>query len=111
MTGGEITSRSVRLMDRIRARVSARDLDHQLAGGASPDASVLVAVHAGSILRPPARLVLAHSLRRVAHLAETPAAVPRPRTPICRAHAVAVTADLRALADGSHCPDRSHPRQ
>jgi hypothetical protein len=75
--------RRVRLRDRLRARVRATALDQQLATGASPDSSVVLAVHAGHLCAPHQRRTLARSLTRLAAAADT-ATRPRLTTPVCR---------------------------
>ena len=63
----------VRLRDRLLAHVRAAALDAELTSGASPESSVLLALHAGHLFRPSQRRLLAHSLTRVASTAATPA--------------------------------------
>jgi len=107
---GGITSRSVRLADRVRARLAAGRLDRELAGGRCPDVEVTLAVHAERIVRPPARDSLARSLRRVADLAEAPDGAGRSHTPLCWPHARQAAADLRALAERLEKPGPISPQ-
>ena len=83
--------RRVRLRDRLLARLRAASLDAELAAGASPESSVVLALHAGHLCRPSQRRLLARSLTRVVAAADGPArsrlqgAGVRPRRPPRRA--------------------------
>ena len=55
---------TVRLIDRIRARLCGRKLDLALAGGASPESSVALALRAQCLVQPVVRGELARSLER-----------------------------------------------
>jgi hypothetical protein len=94
---GGMRSRSVRLVDRLRARLAAGRLDHELAEGRCPDVELTRAVHAQRIVRPSERVRLARSLRRVAELAEAPLPTDRAHALICWPHAQRADADLRAV--------------
>lgn len=75
--------RRVRLRDRLLARFRAGALDAELAAGASPESSVVLALHAGFLCRPSQRRVLARSLTLIAAAAESTGAS-RLKTPVCR---------------------------
>jgi len=66
--------RRVRLRDRLLARMRAAALDAELAGGTSPESSVVLALHAVHLSRPSQRRLLAGSLRRVVASAGAPVA-------------------------------------
>jgi hypothetical protein len=97
-----IAIRRVRWRDRIVARVRTADLDRRLAAGASPEASVPLAVHAGRLCEPTERQVLARSLTRIAAAADAPMArrlaapVDRPAVQRARAELAAVVGRLIA---------------
>ena len=70
--------------DRFLARLRAFRLDSDLAAGASPEASVALALRAQTLVRTRHRRELAHSARRVLATATQPAFSGRPRVPVCR---------------------------
>lgn len=75
---------SPRPWDRVLVHVHGFRLDEQLAGGASPEASVELALRAQLLVRPRHRRELARS---VARLLSTPQRSPyggRPPVPVCR---------------------------
>ena len=74
--------RRVRVRDRLQTRVRAAKLDAELAAGASPESSVLLALHAGLLCRPSRQRLLAHSLKRIAAAGETPWGA-RSMAPVC----------------------------
>jgi hypothetical protein len=51
--------------NRLRARLHANRLDHELADGASPDSTVARALRAQALVRPEVRLRLADSIERL----------------------------------------------
>ncbi len=63
---------AVRPQDRLLARLHAFRLDHDLAGGASPDATVGLALRAQALVAMPARRDLAWTARRVLDVANAP---------------------------------------
>jgi hypothetical protein len=81
--GGCPIARHVCLIDRLAARLRARRLDRQLALGASPDASVALALRAQALVAMSVRRDLARSARRVLAAARTPGAT-RLAVPVCR---------------------------
>src|SRR5271170_4794323 len=58
-------ARTARPWDRVAVRLRAFSLDRDLAAGASPDASVTLALRAQMLVRPRYRRELARSVRRV----------------------------------------------
>jgi hypothetical protein len=89
--------RRVRWWDRLEARARASALDHELAAGASPDATVPLAVHAGRLCDPAQRRLLARSLTRIVAASDAPVQS-RLKAPVCR-HAVRqARPELAALA-------------
>jgi len=70
--------------DRVAAHLRAFRLDSDLAAGASPDASVALALRAQMLVRTRHRRDLAHSARRVLATATQPTFSGRPRVPVCR---------------------------
>jgi hypothetical protein len=74
----DLELQSVRLRHRVGTRLHARDLDRALAAGASPDASVVLALHAARLYRPGHRSLLAHTVRRLATMAARPTRLTAP---------------------------------
>ena len=70
--------------DRLLVRLRAFRLDSDLAAGASPEASVALALRAQMLVRTRYRRDLARSARRVLATATQPAFSARPRVPACR---------------------------
>jgi hypothetical protein len=85
----------VRIGDRVRARLQASRLDLQLAGGASPESSVILALHAARLHEPLHRKDLADSLWRIAAATERPA---RLKAPLCRTAIRQAHRELEAVA-------------
>jgi hypothetical protein len=77
-------ARTARPWDRIAVRLRAFSLDRDLAAGASPDASVALALRAQMLVRPRYRHQLASSVRRVLTAATQPSLTSRPPVPVCR---------------------------
>ena len=90
--------RWVRLRDRVLARVRASALDAELAAGASPESSVLLALRAGQLCRPAYRQLLSHGLTRVLATAEAPARSPR-QVPVNRPAVREARIELEAVAE------------
>jgi len=90
--------RRVGVRDRLWARLRAAALDADLAAGASPESSVVLALHAASLCRPSQRRLLARSLTRVAAAAEKPTAS-RLKTPVCGSAVRRARAELRAVIE------------
>ncbi|MFZ0249639.1 MAG: hypothetical protein WAL61_06815 [Acidimicrobiales bacterium] len=89
--------RRVRWRDRLAVRARASALDDRLAAGASPESSVMLALHAAHLCHPSQRRVLARSLTRVVATADAPQAR-RLRAPVCRAAVRQARAELAAVA-------------
>jgi hypothetical protein len=89
--------RRVRWWDRLVVRARASSLDTQLAAGASPEASVPLALHAGRLCQPAQRRLLARSLTRAVAAADAPVGR-RLRIPVCRAAVHQARAELAALS-------------
>jgi hypothetical protein len=70
--------------DRLWARLCAFRLDSDLAAGASPEASVALALRAQMLVRTRHRRDLAAAVNRVLALATLPSGPSRPRVPVCR---------------------------
>jgi hypothetical protein len=77
-------ARTARPWDRIAVRLRSFSLDRDLAAGASPDASVALALRAQMLVRPRYRRGLARSARRVLKAAEQPPFGSRLAVPVCR---------------------------
>jgi hypothetical protein len=77
-------ARTARPWDRIAVRLRAFSLDRDLAAGASPDASVALALRAQMLVRPRYRRGLARSARRVLTAATQSPFGSRPAVPVCR---------------------------
>lgn len=83
VSGGPIAS-TVRPWDRLLVRLRASRLDRDLAGGASPEATVALALRAQMLVRVPARRELARSAHRVLATAMQAPAAGRLPVPVCR---------------------------
>jgi hypothetical protein len=70
--------------DRLLAHLRAFRLDSDLAAGASPEASVALALRAQMLVRTRHRYELARSADRVLAAATQPTFSGRPRVPVCR---------------------------
>jgi hypothetical protein len=75
---------TARPWDRLLVRLRGFRLDSDLAAGASPDASVALALRAQMLVRARSRRCLARSARRVLATALQPPAARRPPVPVCR---------------------------
>jgi hypothetical protein len=89
--------RRVRWWDRLVARLRASELDVQLAAGASPESSIVLAVHAGRLCEPAQRRLLARSLTRIVAASDAPMRS-RLKAPVCRPAVQQARAELAALA-------------
>jgi len=74
----------VRSRDRLLARIRAFSLDAALAAGASPDATVALALRAQLLVRMPTRRGLARTARRILATAVCGPAGDRMAVPVCR---------------------------
>ena len=63
---GELQVRRIRVRDRLLARFLAATLDRELASGASPESSIVLAVHARRLCKSAERSLLARCLTRSA---------------------------------------------
>jgi hypothetical protein len=95
--GAGLGLRRVRWCDRLVARVRASALDHEVAAGASPEATVPLAVHAGRLCRPAQRRLLAHSLTRIVAASDAPVRS-RLKAPVSRRAVQGARPELAALA-------------
>jgi hypothetical protein len=77
-------ARRARIWHLLGARLGARRLDADLAAGASPDASVRLALRARMLVRTSVRRDLAQSTQRVLAASARPPAGPRLPVPVCR---------------------------
>jgi hypothetical protein len=76
--------RTARPWERLLVRLRASSLDRDLAAGASPDASVALALRAQTLVRPRYRRDLARSARRVLTAATRPPLHSRLPVAVCR---------------------------
>jgi hypothetical protein len=83
---GCVIRRRIRWRDRVRARLCAWQLDVALAAGASPDASAVLSLRAGRLIKRRTRRLMAREIDRALREAE------RPRSPLDRSVAPAVCA-------------------
>ena len=90
--------RRVRMRDRLLARIRAAALDAELAAGASPESSVVLALHAVHLCGPSQRRLLAGSLRRIAASADAPTRS-RLKAPVCGAAVRRAGTELQAVID------------
>jgi hypothetical protein len=96
--GAGLGLRRVRARDRLLARLRAAALDAELAAGADPESSVLLALHAVHLGRPSQRRLLARSLTRVASSAGAPARS-RLRALVCVPAVCCARAELQAVIE------------
>lgn len=94
--GPGLDLRRVRWRDRLVVRARASTLDAALATGASPDSSVLLALHASRLCKPAHRRLLARSLARIVAASEAPGG--RRITPVCRSAVQKVRPELATIA-------------
>jgi hypothetical protein len=95
-----ITPRAATRRQRIWARLHALRLDTALAAGASPEATVPLALRGRALVQPHARRALARAILRLVTEAERPAPVRfRTGSPIRREVVREAADDLRSLAD------------
>lgn len=85
--------------DRVRAQLTARRLDRDLAMGFSPDADVLHALRARALVRPRQRRLMARCLARAVEEAEGTARYSPGAVPTARARVLAAVGELRRLAE------------
>ena len=83
---------------RLKARLTADRLDRELASGAPPESSVLLAVHAQRIVDPAACSTLASSVRKLIERTGRKRPALSAQVPISTP-TVSAAADLRAVAD------------
>jgi len=105
---GRLTLRRLRPWHWLRARCAAARLDRELAAGASPETSALLATRAMQLTSMKFRRDLATNLQRILAAAGQPSAgrpsptagVHPPRIPVCRAR-ISRSADPLAMLAGS----------
>jgi hypothetical protein len=90
--------RRVRMQDRLLARIRAAALDAELAAGASPESSVVLALHAVHLCGRSQRRLLAGSLRRIAASADAPTRS-RLQAPVCGPAVRRAGIELQAVID------------
>ena len=95
--GGCPVAATAHLWDRLLARWHAFRLDHDLAGGATPDATLALALRAQALIQDagPAR----SRPQRALHAGHVRAAAPagRPQVPVCRDRVRACSAEFEEL--------------
>jgi hypothetical protein len=94
-----VCPRPVRMRDRLRTRFCASQLDRALAGGASPDSSVALSLHAHTLIGPRVRRELASELRALPGEAARPRSRLDARVPICSRGVLSAVVLLELLAD------------
>lgn len=98
-------ARRVRPRERVLARLRSERLDHELACGAEPESSPLLAVRAQILVRPGVRRRLARSLRRVLFEASGPDAHPYwGKIPVRREAIAVARPSYQALVDALLAP-------
>jgi hypothetical protein len=85
--------------DQVMARTRSFTLDQELAGGASPEASVRMALRARHLTGMRERRQLARGIRHLLDKTMRPAGAPRPLVPVCRDRVQAAAREFEALAD------------
>jgi hypothetical protein len=88
---------TARPWDRWLVRIRAARLDRQLAAGASPDASVALALRAQMLVRTQVRRDLARSARRILLAATRAPGARRLPVPVCRDRVLDCSADFAEL--------------
>jgi hypothetical protein len=84
--------------ERLAARLLAARLDRELAAGASPESSVLLALRAEYLVRPRIRRMLSASLQRILSEAVRPRQRPSSALPLCaRGRVMAVEREFQEL--------------
>jgi hypothetical protein len=96
--GAGIRLHAATVNERVQARLRAHGGDRALAEGASPDDSVVLALHARRILSPRARAALASSLRRIVYTTQD-GSTGRTGAPFSRPQVRRATVELVELAD------------
>src|ERR1035441_9292424 len=97
---------TVRPRDRLLVRLHASRLDDDLAGGASPDATVTLALRAQMLVRGPARRDTARAAQRVLATAmHAPGAGPLP-VPVCQDRVKDCSEEFAELIRGENPPPR-----
>jgi hypothetical protein len=105
--GGCPVARPARLRDRLMARIRAGRLDGDLAGGASPDATVALALRAQLLVRERTRRELAEGTRRLLASAMHATAANPSHTPATNpSHALAARGPQMPAARRSRVPAR-----
>jgi len=92
-----ITTRKIRLRDRLAAHRRSLTLDRALAGGASPDSDAALALRAQALIGQPARRELANQIRRIIAYAQRPTSAWSPVVIISHRLIQAVELDLSQL--------------
>jgi hypothetical protein len=95
--GGCPVAATARLWDRVRARWRAPRLDHDLADGARPDATLDLTLRAQTLIGRPTRYDLARSVRHVLATSMRPPVPGRPQVPVCRDRVRACSAEFEEL--------------
>jgi hypothetical protein len=93
-------ARTARPWDRMAVRLHAFSLDRDLAAGASPDASVALALRAQMLVHPRYRRGLARTARRVLTAATQPPHRSRLAVPVCRDRVAGSTEEFADLIRG-----------
>jgi hypothetical protein len=96
---GGLRARQAGLWDRLSVRFRSARLDRGLAGGASPDANVELALRARTLMRMSVRRDLARSVRRIMDGPARPTVASRWSVPVCRDKVTAAREDLGSLVD------------
>ncbi len=93
-----ITTRKIRLRDRLAARRRSLTLDRALAEGTSPDSDAALALRAETLIGQPARRDLANQIRRIILDAHRPSRARWPAVIISHRLVLDVELDLSRLA-------------
>ncbi len=108
--GGCPVAATAHLWDRLLARWHAFRLDHDLAGGATPDATLALALRAQALIQVPARRGLARSVRYMLATSAQPPRPGRPQVPVCRDRVRACSAEFEELIRCLLAPGPVPPR-
>jgi hypothetical protein len=104
IVGDPLVIRPCRLADRLLARALGASLDHQLAGGCSPESTRLLAARAQDIVLLPRRTSLARSWDHVLRVAGRAPARRTPAVPLNVAAILAAEPAIRELTERLTAP-------
>jgi hypothetical protein len=93
-----VRAHAIRLRDRLRVWLGARELDRALARGAPPDSAATLSLRARRLIGHNTRRALARKLRALLREAAQPQHPLEARVPMCRRHVLHAAGILEELA-------------